>query len=122
MTRGLNHDHHSPTPSAHSPSRRPHRPFFSTLLVLPRRWMVERSSEWLNCNRRPAKDCEEHIETSAAWVSLAAMRLILRKRSRYLSYVTSSQPYARGSAIRATETIEGCLMMSAKIGRAGSRS
>jgi len=50
--------------------------------VLPRRWAVERTIGWLGRNRRLSKDYEEYAETSEAWVYLASMRLILRRRVR----------------------------------------
>ncbi len=48
--------------------------------VLPRRWVVERTFGWLGRNRRLAKDYEELSETSEAWVYLAMIRLLLRRR------------------------------------------
>ena len=50
--------------------------------VLPRRWVVERTFGWLGRNRRLAKDFEELAETSEAWVYLASIRLLLRRRTR----------------------------------------
>jgi putative transposase len=50
--------------------------------VLPRRWVVERTFGWLGRNRRLSKDDEEYAETSEAWLYLASIRLILRRRTR----------------------------------------
>ena len=50
--------------------------------VLPRRWVVERTFGWLGRNRRLAKDYEEYAESSEAWVYLASIRLLLRRRTR----------------------------------------
>ncbi len=50
--------------------------------VLPRRWVVERTFGWLGRNRRLSKDYEEYAETSEAWVYLASIRLLLRRRTR----------------------------------------
>ena len=50
--------------------------------VLPRRWVVERTFAWLGRNRRLAKDYEEYAETSEAWLYLASIRLLLRRRVR----------------------------------------
>jgi len=41
---------------------------------------MERSFGWLGRNRRLAKDYEELNESSEAWVYLAAIRLMLRRR------------------------------------------
>ena len=48
--------------------------------VQPRRWVVERTLGWLGRNRRLSKDYEEYAETSEAWVYLAMIRLMLRRR------------------------------------------
>jgi transposase len=48
-------------------------------VVLPRRWVVERTLAWLNRNRRLAKDFEASIESAKAWVYVASMQLILRR-------------------------------------------
>ena len=47
--------------------------------VLPRRWVVERTLAWLNCNRRLAKDFEASIESAKAWVYIASVQLIIRR-------------------------------------------
>jgi len=48
--------------------------------VLPRRWVVERTFAWLGRHRRLSKDYEEYGETTEAWVYLAMIRLMLRRR------------------------------------------
>jgi transposase len=48
-------------------------------VVLPKRWIVERSFAWLNRNRRLAKDVEQLIDTSTAHLYLAATRLLTRR-------------------------------------------
>jgi transposase len=48
-------------------------------VVLPKRWIVERTIAWLCRNRRLAKDFEEHEETTEAWMYLAMIRLMLRR-------------------------------------------
>ena len=40
-------------------------------VVLPRRWVVERTFSWFGRNRRLAKDYENLAETLAAFVALA---------------------------------------------------
>ena len=48
-------------------------------IVLPKRWIVERTIAWLNRCRRLAKDFENRIRTATAFVLLASIRLMLRK-------------------------------------------
>ena len=48
-------------------------------LVLPKRWIVERSIAWLNRCRRLAKDWENLNRTALAFLRLASIRLMLRK-------------------------------------------
>jgi transposase len=52
-------------------------------VLLPRRWVVERTLAWLNRNRRLAKDFEATIESATAWIFLASVQLITRKIVRY---------------------------------------
>jgi putative transposase len=46
-------------------------------VVLPRRWVVERTFAWLNNSRRLSKDYERLTETSEAFVQMAMMRLMI---------------------------------------------
>jgi putative transposase len=48
-------------------------------IVLPKRWLVERTLAWLNRCRRLAKDFENRTRYAVAFVSLASIRLMLRK-------------------------------------------
>ena len=48
-------------------------------VVLPRRWVVERTFAWLGRNRRLAKDFEQVTECSETWVYLASIRLLLTR-------------------------------------------
>ena len=50
--------------------------------VQPRRWVVERTFSWLGRNRRLAKDYENLAATLVAFVTLAAIRLVLRRLAR----------------------------------------
>jgi len=52
--------------------------------VLPRRWVVERTIGWLNRRRRLAKDFENLTAMAVAFISLASIRLMLRKLSNPL--------------------------------------
>jgi transposase len=51
-------------------------------VVLPRRWVVERSFGWFGRSRRLAKDFEATIASAEAWVLLASIRLITRRLAR----------------------------------------
>jgi len=53
-------------------------------VVLPRRWVVERTLASLNRNRRLAKDFEASIEGAQTWVYVASVRLIVRRMARPL--------------------------------------
>ena len=48
-------------------------------LVLPKRWIVERTIGWLGRCRRLAKDWENLNHTALAFLRLASIRLMLRK-------------------------------------------
>ena len=52
-------------------------------VVLPRRWVVERTFAWLNRCRRLAKDWEQSIESSTAWVTIASIRVMTRRLATY---------------------------------------
>ena len=51
-------------------------------VVLPRRWVVERTFAWLNRNRRLAKDFEATLESALAWLFLASVKLLMRRLGR----------------------------------------
>ncbi len=48
-------------------------------VVLPRRWVVERTFAWLNRCRRLAKDFENQTRSALAFLKLASIRIIIRK-------------------------------------------
>ena len=48
-------------------------------LLLPRRWVVERSLAWFNRWRRLAKDFEHLTESSEAWIYLASVHHLLKR-------------------------------------------
>ncbi|MDJ0276262.1 IS5 family transposase [Sphingomonas sp. 2R-10] len=48
-------------------------------VVLPRRWVVERTFAWLNRCRRLAKDWETSIASSEAWLLIASIRRMTRR-------------------------------------------
>ncbi|MBB3268864.1 putative transposase [Azospirillum sp. OGB3] len=48
-------------------------------IVLPRRWVVERTLGWLGRFRRLSKDYEELPEVSETMITLATIRLMLHR-------------------------------------------
>jgi len=48
-------------------------------VVLPRRWVVERTLAWLNRNRRLAQDFEATIESATTWLYVASVKLMSRR-------------------------------------------
>lgn len=47
--------------------------------VLPKRWIVERTFAWISRCRRLARDFERYLRTTAAFVRLAMIRIMLRR-------------------------------------------
>jgi putative transposase len=47
--------------------------------VLPHRWIVERTFGWLSKYRRLAKDYEETVASSEAWIRIAMIHLMARR-------------------------------------------
>lgn len=50
-----------------------------TFIVLPKRWIVERSFGWLDKCRRLWKNCERLLQNSFQMVSLAFIHIILKR-------------------------------------------
>ncbi len=50
-----------------------------TFVVIPQRWIVERSFAWLEKNRRLWKNCERKLNTSLQFIHLAFLALLLRR-------------------------------------------
>ena len=48
-------------------------------VVLPKRWIVERTLAWVSRNRRLARDYERHARKAEAFVRLAMIRLMLSR-------------------------------------------
>jgi transposase len=51
-------------------------------VLLPRRWVVERTFAWFGRNRRLAKDFEQTIESAKAWILIASIQLLSRRLAR----------------------------------------
>ena len=51
-------------------------------IVLPKRWVVERTFGWMTRARRLAKDFEATIESSLAWLLIALAFLLTRRLAR----------------------------------------
>jgi putative transposase len=48
-------------------------------VLLPRRWVVERTFAWLNLSRRLSKDYERLMQTSETWIYLVMIRLMANR-------------------------------------------
>lgn len=53
-------------------------------VVLPKRWIVERTLAWISRNRRLARDFERYARTAAAFIRLAMIRIMLQRLTRPL--------------------------------------
>lgn len=51
-------------------------------VVLPKRWIVERTFAWMGRNRRLSKDYENTTRFATAYLRLAMVRLMLRRLTR----------------------------------------
>jgi putative transposase len=75
---------------------RPHRPIrleiakrtdaLKGFVVIPKRWIVERTFGWLNRYRRLSKDYELLPETSQAVIQVAMIHLMIRRLARIAPY------------------------------------
>lgn len=55
-------------------------------VVLPRRWVVERTFAWLGRCRRLAKDWDKSLQSATAWAQIASIRMLTRRIARYWIY------------------------------------
>ena len=51
-------------------------------VVLPKRWIVERTLAWISRNRRLMRDFERYARTVVAFIRLAMIKLMLRRLTR----------------------------------------
>jgi len=51
-------------------------------VILPKRWIVERTLAWISRNRRLVRDFERYARTVAAFIRLAMIRIMLRRLTR----------------------------------------
>jgi putative transposase len=58
-------------------------------------WIVERTFAWLARNRRLSKDYELKVQTSEAFIDLAAIRLMLKRLAQGKTSQTPSQGLCR---------------------------
>ena len=56
-----------------------HREEKGKFVVLPKRWIVERTFAWLNTSRRLSKDYEFLTTSSESWVYLSMIRLMVAR-------------------------------------------
>jgi transposase len=56
------------------------------LVVIPKRWIVERTLGWFNRYHRLSKDYEYRTDTSAAMIRVAMIHLMVRRLARLASY------------------------------------
>jgi len=53
-------------------------------VILPKRWIVERTFAWLGINRRLSKDVERFAQASLAFIQTAMIKFMARRLARYL--------------------------------------
>ncbi len=57
-------------------------PMPARMLILPRRWVIERTFAWVGRSRRLSKDYEGRADTEAGWILLAMVRLIVARLAK----------------------------------------
>jgi putative transposase len=55
-------------------------------VIIPKRWIVERTPGWFNRYRRLSKDYEYDTETSEAMIRVAMIHLMVRRLARIVPY------------------------------------
>jgi putative transposase len=75
-------------------------------VVLPRRWVVERTFSWFGRNRRLNKDYENLADTLLAFVTLAAIQFGIRRLASDLIEPCVPTPGAGGAGLRITNSAD----------------
>ena len=52
---------------------------FKGFVVLPKRWVIERTNAWNDRPRRMNKDHDRNLNVSTAWIWLTEARMLLRR-------------------------------------------
>ena len=60
-------------------------PYPAGFIVLPRRWVIERTLAWIMRNRRMSRDYEYLSETTEALIYVAMIRLMLGRLAKGVS-------------------------------------
>ncbi|MCL2725395.1 MAG: transposase, partial [Polyangiaceae bacterium] len=55
------------------------RPDIKGFVVVPKRWVVERSFGWMNRDRRLSKDYERSISSSETWIRWSFVHIMIRQ-------------------------------------------
>jgi len=55
------------------------RPDVKGFVVVPKRWVVERTFGWMNRDRRLSKDYERTLDSSKAWIQLSSIHRMVRE-------------------------------------------
>ena len=55
---------------------------FGKFVVLPKRWIVERTFAWLGRSRRLSKDYEALCESAESWILIAMTQLMTKRLAR----------------------------------------
>jgi hypothetical protein len=71
-------------------------------VVLPRRWVVERTFSWIDQNRRMSKDYERLTETSEAFIYVAMTRLMVSSAKFASKIVHITSPESREDGLWGT--------------------
>jgi hypothetical protein len=75
-------------------------------VVLPKRWIAERTLGWINRSRRLAKDFEGTIESALAWMQIAFIAILLRRLAyEIIVAAVTGRHGARSTPIAATAKI-----------------
>ena len=65
-------------------------PLFAILkgfVVLPKRWVIERTNAWNDRPRRMNKDHDRNLAVSTAWIWLTEGRMLLRRLTAPIGHV-----------------------------------